>query len=227
MNRRLSLIVGVLPSSRLKNALLNLLGHTVASSASIGPVLIFGNTRISADEMSKVGPLNVFRNVTLVKLGAHSEMGQFNWISAAPFLIEESTSSVAGEFHLGTHSSFTSRHYVDASGGVIIDEFVTIAGVRSVFMSHGIDVNDSVLDSFPIHVEKYAMVGGCTNFVMGSVVPAYSVVAMGSVVIKGLDVQNGLYAGTPAKYKKAVPMGEYSRRTVGAVPPRSKESLLH
>ena len=154
-----------------------------------------------------------------------AEIGQFNWFSAAPFLVEESVSPIAGQFLLCAHASFTSRHYVDASGGVLIGEYATVAGVRSTFMTHGIDVEDNVLDSAPINVGRYAMVGGGCNLVMGASVPDYSLVAMGSVVIQGLDEPYSLYAGAPAKFKRALPVGAYSKRTTGAVPPRTRSAI--
>lgn len=225
MKSGLTALVGILPSSRIKNFLLRRLGHLVPATASIGPVLIVGGTSLDLGEYVRIGPFNVFRGLSALRLGAHAEIGQWNWISAAPFLVEASDFPFAGQFALGEHSSFTSRHYADASGGVLIEEFVTIAGVRSVFMSHGIDATDNVLDTAAITVGKYAMVGGNCNFVLGASVPEYSIVAMGSLVIKGLDKPFSLYAGSPAKYKKAVEQGAYFSRRVGAVPPRARRSL--
>lgn len=224
MKQQLSTIVGILPSARAKNFLLNRLGHRIAKSASIGPVLLLGRTTLVVGDGARIGPFNVFRHVS-AEVGDMAEIGQFNWISAAPFLVEESVSPITGQFLLGAHGSFTSRHYVDASGGVLIGEYATVAGVRSAFMTHGIDVEDNVLDSFPITVGKYAMVGGGCNLVMGATVPDYSLVAMGSVVIKGLTEPHSLYAGAPAKLKKALPAGAYAKRMTGAVPPRTREGL--
>ncbi|TFB96813.1 hypothetical protein E3O42_16885 [Cryobacterium adonitolivorans] len=222
MKQLMSAVVGILPSARGKNFLLNRLGHTIAKSASIGPILLLGRTALVVGDGARIGPFNVFRHVSRAEVGDMAEIGQFNWISAAPFLVEESVSPIAGQFILGAHASFTSRHYVDASGGVLIGEYATVAGVRSAFMTHGIDVEDNVLDSFPITIGKYAMVGGGCNLVMGATVPDYSLVAMGSVVIKGLKEPHTLYAGAPAKLKKALPAGAYAKRMTGAVPPRNR-----
>jgi acetyltransferase-like isoleucine patch superfamily enzyme len=217
----LSTAAGVLPSTRGKNFLLNKLGHSIGRSASIGPILLIGRTTLVVEDGARIGPFNVFRHVS-AEVGEMAEIGQFNWISAAPFLVEESTSPISGRFLLGAHASFTSRHYVDASGGVRIGEYTTVAGVRSAFMTHGIDVEDNVLDTFPITIGKYAMVGGGCNLVMGATVPDYSLVAMGSVVVKGLTESHSLYAGAPAKLKKALPEGAYAKRITGAVPARAR-----
>ena len=225
MKQLLSAVVGILPSNRGKNFLLNRLGHTVSMSASIGPILLLGRTTLVVGDGARIGPFNVFRQVSRAEVGDKAEIGQFNWISAAPFLVDESTSPISGQFLLGAHASFTSRHYVDASGGVSIGDYATVAGVRSVFMTHGIDVEDNVLDTCPIHVGKYAMVGGGCNLVMGSIVPESSLIAMGSVVIRGLEQTHSLYAGAPAQFKKTLPEGAYVARTTGAVPVRARGTI--
>ena len=220
MRRSLTLIFGILPSSRAKNALLNSLGHAIHPTASIGPLLIVGCANIQMGEHTRIGPFNVVRHLTAFSMGSYSEIGQWNWISAAPFLVQASHSPLAGNFRLGCHSAVTSRHYFDASGGIDIEEFVTIAGVRSVFMSHGINVQEGVLESSSISVRRYSMVGGSCSFVLGATVPEHSVIAMGSVVTVGLTEPDSLYAGVPAKFKKLLPRGKYATRTTGPVLPR-------
>lgn len=219
MKGRLSTIVGALPASRMKNGLLRRLGHEIARDAVIGPILIV-SSRLVIGAGCRIGPFNVIRNVPHCEFGLGSELGQWNWISAAPFLLKDSPNEQAGFFIVGAESAITSRHYFDASGGVIIGDFVTIAGVRSAFMTHGIDVADAVLDTASIEVGDYAMVGGSTSVVLGARVPAHSVIAMGSVVIKGLTETYCLYAGSPARPKKKLSPGKYSTRAQGPVGPR-------
>jgi acetyltransferase-like isoleucine patch superfamily enzyme len=219
------LVAGLLPASRPKNVLLSAIGHDVDASASIAPILLLPGARIEVGAGARIGPFNAFRAVR-VHVGAAAEVGQLNWVSAAPFLVEESTSASAGELHLGDHASLTSRHYIDASGGVSIGAYTTVAGVRSTFMTHGIDVTDGLLDTAPIVIGDRAMVGSNCHLVYGAVVPARSVVAMGSVVIPGLLEEDTLYAGTPARGKKRV-SGTYFRRSIGkvAVRPRGARAM--
>ena len=217
------MLAGLLPSGRGKNRLLRLLGHRVHPTASVSPIVLAGS-RLVAGPGSRIGPFNVVRSVTL-EVGEGAEVGQWNWFSAAPFLVAESESPFAGTVQLGARSSLTSRHYLDASGGIVVGEYTTVAGVRSTFMTHGIDVADNVLDTEPIIVGDYAMVGGNTKLVLGSRVPDRSVVAMGSVVRKGLLEPDALYAGVPAVFKKSMPEGAYVVRRVGPVPPRRRRRV--
>jgi hypothetical protein len=114
----LVLTVGLLRPSSLKNRLLNLLGHDVDPTATIAPVVIMGRTRLSVGPRASIGPLNVFRDVSVVRIGAACEIGQLNWFTAAPLLVGGSPSPDAAVFEMGEAAALTSRHYVDAAGGV-------------------------------------------------------------------------------------------------------------
>ncbi|NUU16969.1 hypothetical protein HP550_06865 [Cellulomonas humilata] len=213
-------LAALLPASQAKNWILRKLGHDVAPSAHISPIFVVGRTRLIVGSDARIGALNAFRNVVSVKLGDGAELGQLNWVSAAPFLLDASGSASAGHLELGEHASLTNRHYVDVSGGVRLERFAIVAGVRSVLMTHGIDVADGVLDTAPIVVGEYAMVGGCVNMVLGSTVPPRSVVAMGAVVVRGLTEEGHLYAGVPAVSKRRVDMGQFGSRKTGKIMPR-------
>jgi acetyltransferase-like isoleucine patch superfamily enzyme len=217
------LCCGLLPPSILKNRLLRLLGHAVHRTAIIKPIVILGETKIEAASSSTIGTLSVLRNVRVL-LGQHSTIGQLNWISAAPFLVENSRCMSAGRLELGEHAAIMNRHYIDASGGVLLGSYSIVAGVRSTFMTHGIDVADNVLDTNSIEIGKYAMVGGNCNLVLGASVPSHSVVAMGSTVVRGLTEAHGFYAGVPAKFRKVIGGGDFFSRELGDVSPRLSRS---
>lgn len=208
---------GLLPASRIKNRLLVLLGHSVDASSTIKPVFLLGSTRVRTGPNSRLGSLNVIRNVQL-SLASDAVIGQLNWISSAPFLVQSSESVESGRLELGAHASIMNRHYIDCSGGLILGPYSILAGVRSTVMSHGIDVGLNKLIARPIKIGDYAMVGGNSNLVLGAEVPSHSLVAMGSTVVRGLTETRAFYAGTPAKYRKAVE-GEFFHRAQGEVLP--------
>lgn len=214
----LTLCCGLLPASRLKNRLLVMAGHSVHESSIIKPVVFLGATRIDAASNSSVGAFSVFRNVDL-SLAENAVIGQLNWISSAPFLVKNSLSPNAGRLVVGEHAAITNRHYIDSSGGVVLDPYSIVAGVRSTLMSHGIDVGSNELVTDVIRVGAYSMVGGNCNLVLGAHIPSHSLVAMGSTVVRGLSEVRGFYAGVPAKYRKPVD-GAFFERASGEVLPR-------
>jgi hypothetical protein len=62
-------------------------------------------------------------------------------------------------------------------------------------MIDGIDVKGNFSDTAPIAIGHHSMLGSDCNLVMGPRVPPYSVVAMGFVVVPGLDQDGSLFAG--------------------------------
>jgi acetyltransferase-like isoleucine patch superfamily enzyme len=178
----------------------------------MGVTIVLNVRRIELGPAAQVGHLNVIRGLRRFAVGEQATIGMLNWFSAAPFLIESTREEVGGVFEIGRASAFTSRHYVDASGGVHIGEYTTIAGVRTTFMTHGIEYVSNLLHQDSIRVGNYVMIGGNTKVVMGSVVPDRSVVAMGACVVPGLSEGEALYAGVPARFKKKISDAAYWHR---------------
>jgi hypothetical protein len=217
MRTALTFLVGLLPAGQPKNRLLGLLGHRVAATAYIQPVLLLPGTSLDVGEGAIMGALSVYRGVRVV-LAEAAEVGQLNWITAAPELVQESDQPNPGSLVIDSHGGITSRHYVDVSGGLHVARFAICAGVRSTFMSHGVDVGVGGLVTTAIEVGEYSMVGGNCKLLPGASVPARCVIGMGSVVAKGLERTDALYVGSPARFKKAIDIGEFGRRTVGTLP---------
>ncbi len=213
----LVVLVGVLPASPLKNALLRRLGWRVGADASIGPCLFVRIGSAEVGEGAAIGPFNVVRDLQSFELGDGAIMGQWNWLSAASPLVQGIGGSEVGAFRLGRHSAVTSRHYMDASGGIRIGEFTTVAGVRSTIITHGIDLQLSRQSVRGCSIGDYALVGSNVKLVPGAHVPDRSLVAMGSVVIPGLDATDSLYRGVPATPAAKRLVGKYFSRPRGPV----------
>lgn len=209
-----TMVVALLPASTAKNWLLRMCGHAVASNATVGPGLWVrvGAARLGSD--ARIGPFNVFRDVTTLELGAGSVIGQWNWVSAA---LPLTRSGAPGTFAMGDEAALTSRHYVDATGGVSIGHHTTVAGVRSTFLTHGIDWKQSQQRVAPIVIGPYCLVGSNVNLVPGARIAGGSVVGMGSTVGPTLEVEPGLILAPRAATVKAPLTGKYFSRTRGYV----------
>jgi acetyltransferase-like isoleucine patch superfamily enzyme len=157
----------------------------------------------------------VFRYLRTVDLSAGAHIGQFNWISGGSVGVPNASSRLV----VGAHAAITSRHYIDASGGVLIGPFATIAGERSVILSHQIDYRVSKRALAEVTIGTYALVSSSVKVVPGSHIPAFSLVAMGSVVTPGLTEQRALYAGVPATLRRHDIDGKYFHRKQGPAEP--------
>jgi carbonic anhydrase/acetyltransferase-like protein (isoleucine patch superfamily) len=210
-------LVGLLPAGPAKNWLLRRLGWQVAPDARIGPCLFLRIRTVSIGAGAHVGPFNVVRDLDTFDVGAGAIIGQWNWISAAAPLVHSVGGPHVGRFMLGEHAGFTSRHYVDASGGVEIGAFAQMAGVRSTVITHGIDMVQSRQTVRGCSIGHHAVIGSNVKLVPGAHVPDESLVAMGSVVTPGLQEPSVLYRGVPATRAKDLPKGRFASRPRGPV----------
>jgi acetyltransferase-like isoleucine patch superfamily enzyme len=201
----------------------NLLHWTIDDGASIGLSLV-DTRRLHLRPHARIGHFNVIRQMAAVDIGAGATIGQWNWITASPELANEE----GGYLFVGRESAITSRHYIDCSGGVRIGDHTTIAGVRSVVLSHQIDVVENVQSVDPVEIGSYVLMSSNVCVTPGSHIPSSCVIAMGAVVIGKLDTEGALYAGVPATLKRrGLEAGAYFARTEGVVRPPSRPTRIN
>jgi acetyltransferase-like isoleucine patch superfamily enzyme len=185
----------------------------IEAGASIGLSLVDAR-RLRLRRGARIGHFNVIRQMSIVELGEGTTIGQWNWITAAPDL----AFGGGGYLSVGHDSAITSRHYIDCSGGVRIGSYTTLAGVRTVILSHQIDVTQNVQTTAPVEVGDYVLVSSNVCMTPGSRVPGSCVIAMGAVVVGSLPAEGALYAGVPAKLKRrGIGDGAYFARSEGVV----------
>ena len=224
MTKSLALILGLLPASRIKNVLLRwLCGYIIEPGVRIYPCLLLNVRSLTLREGAVVGLLTTLRDLHAAELGRGAAFGNFNWITAADVLSDQSPR--ASTIKLGDGAAITSRHYIDCSGGVEVGRFSTVAGVRSVFFSHGIDVDSCEQVASPISIGEFCLISSAVRVVPGVSIADRCLVAMGSVVARNLDESDCLYAGVPAAKKRKV-AGHYFTRAHAFVRGRASEEVL-
>jgi acetyltransferase-like isoleucine patch superfamily enzyme len=119
---------------------------------------------------------------------------------------------------MGPHSAITSRHYIDCVESVTIGAYATVAGMRSQFFTHSLDLEQSRQSAKPITIGDYTMIGTGSILLPGACVPDRAVLGAGSVVTGALTQPLHLYAGVPAKpIRKLSPSLKYFNRTHGHI----------
>lgn len=216
--RQLVAGLGVLMPGRWRPALYRrLLGWDVHPTAAIGLSLFLGVDHLQVGERAQVGHFNVFRNLRSVSIGGYAEIGQLNWFSAGRPFLDEGGEGI-GVVRIGAHAAVTSRHYVDCSGGVELGDFALIAGVRSVVLTHFIDVTINRQRVAGVRVGERTVVSSSVTVLPGTDIPPRSQIAAGAVVRGALEEPERLYAGVPAIPVRGV-SGRFFERTVGHVDP--------
>jgi acetyltransferase-like isoleucine patch superfamily enzyme len=122
------------------------------------------------------------------------------------------------ELILGAHAGISSRHLIDCTARVRIGAFATVAGFRSQFVTHSVDLEAGRQSSEPIEIGEYSFVGTDSVILGGSSLPHHSVLSAKSLLNKKWDTPFHLYGGVPAKPLKELPHEmEYFRRKEGFV----------
>lgn len=210
MVRAITFLVFLMPACGLKNVVLRWLGHAIGRDVRIGPCAVDGVRRFELGTGARIGGGNTFRGLTLVSLGADARIGQWNWITCAPLLLDGGPDR--GTLGLADHATIVSRHYIDCSGGVFLETYAVLGGLRSVLLTHQADYRTSTLSADRITIGAYSLVNACNNLVQGTNVPARSVTTMGAVLLPGLEAEGRLYGGVPARDIKPVE-GRWFHRT--------------
>ncbi|MGV9793138.1 acyltransferase [Gordonia sp. NPDC003422] len=198
----LKAIAWLLPASQMKNKLLVLLGFDIAPTAVIGPSIVSGVTRFEVGEGAYLGTFNVFRGLRHIRLEDQARIESWNWVSAHPNFRE--IDPEAGTLFLGRRSKIGSRCYLDASGTIAIRRYAAVGGNRCFLQTHQPDFEQAVQTAGRITVGHHTLVGSCAVILKNSMVPDMSLLAANSTMLEhsAPDGRPGLYAGSPAKWKR-------------------------
>ena len=195
-------------------------GYDIHPTSRIGYSLVLPAHLVLA-EGSRIGHMTVCRRLDLIELGPYSIIGQWNWITGTPEGDQQYYQQISdrrAQLVMGPHSAITSRHYIDCVESVTIGTYATVAGMRSQFFTHSLDLEQSRQSAKPITIGAYTMIGTGSILLPGASVPDRAVLGAGSVVTGALTEPLHLYAGVPAKpIRKLSPTLKYFSRTHGHI----------
>ena len=214
----INLFVSVLPWFLKRPILTGCYGYDIHPRARIGLSYVFPK-KMKLGDNSRIGSFNIIKNLENLVLDSESTISNFNWISAHPAQSNSfSHKNRRAEMLVGKHSSITMWHRFDCTDSIKIGGFTTIAGYRSSFLTHSVNVVDCVQDCKPIDIGNYCFLG--TNIVMlpGSRVSDHSLIGAMTLVNKPLESPYSLYAGVPVRRIRSVETGaKYFTRTTGRI----------
>jgi serine acetyltransferase len=182
-------------------------GYALHPSARIGWSWVFPRRLVMGAE-SRIGDANVVIHVDLLEMGEAAILARGNWVTGFP-------KDGAGHFQhqpdrqpeliLGNHSAITKNHHLDCTHRIRIGAFTTIAGYRSQFLTHSIDILEGRQHSEPIDIGSHCFVGTDCTVLGGAALPERSVLGAKSLLNKMWTDTTHLYGGVPAHPIKALP----------------------
>ena len=194
-------MIWLLPSCGFKIWALRRLGNNIGADVTVGPTLVLSCGRFSLDDGAAISPFNAFRKLAYVKLGKNCFIGSWNQITAAADY--QKYSDLVGLLLLEDQAGIMNRHYLDCSGQIILRRYAAIAGIKSIFQSHELDLAEDKTTIGRIILGENALTGTGVRMLKGSCLPDRSILAAGSIAVKaqeGVELPpSSLYGGGPAK----------------------------
>jgi acetyltransferase-like isoleucine patch superfamily enzyme len=204
----IQLLIIAFPWSIRRKLMLYIFRAEISNNARIGFSLIINVRSLKMNEQSRIGHFNVLRNLDQLTLGNSATIGTFNWIAGNP------TGQANRHFHmypsrrseliLGEQSAIVSRHIIDCTDAVSIGSFSTIAGFRSQILTHSIDLAENHQGCAPVIIGDFCFVGSGAIILKGAVLPNYSVLGAGAVLLEDLKDEWYIYAGNPARKIRSI-----------------------
>ncbi len=184
------------------------LGFDLHQNAYVGFSWIYPQ-KLIMEEGARIDHFNVGINLDVIHMHKQSSLGRGNWITGFPTKTEslhfKHQQDRRAELIVGESSAITKYHHLDCTNLIEIGAFTTVAGYRSQFLTHSIDVVNNRQHSVPIHIGAYSFIG--TNVVVlgGAVLPSRSVLGAKSLLNKAHQDEWTLYGGVPAKPIQIIP----------------------
>lgn len=220
MKLLLRLLVVLLPWVLRRRVLAACYGYEIHPTARIGWSWIFPE-QLVLHEGARIGHLNVAIHLTRLELGPHTLVDRQNWITGFPrgdtrhFAHRPDRDAV---LVVGAHAAITKGHHFDCTDRVSIGACTTVAGYRSQFLTHSIDVERNRQDCAPIAIGDRCFVGTAVVALGGSRLPDRSVLGAMALLNRAHEQPGWLYAGVPARPVKELPAdAAYFHRTEGWV----------
>lgn len=211
----------LLPWPLKRFILVQFFNYKIHPSARIGFSWIYPK-KLIMDSDSRIGNFNVAVHLDLMIIGSHSIIARGNWITGFPtntdskhFFHQKDRKS---NLIIGKHSAITKNHHIDCTNIIQIGNFVTIAGYASQLLTHSINIELNIQDSYPIHIGSYCFVGTASTILGGASLPDYCVLGANTLLNKSFTVPYRLYGGNPAKEIKELSKDfKYFNREIGFV----------
>ncbi|PCJ95747.1 MAG: hypothetical protein COA45_12025 [Zetaproteobacteria bacterium] len=196
------------------------LGCDIHKTAKIGMSYICVR-KIKMGAGARIRHLNIIKNLELLELGEVASIGNMNSITAVPSLSRMHFKNEKDRYPaliMGEHSAIVKKHFFDCNNTISIGKYATIAGLGSVFFTHGINLEDNRQELNKIKIGDYSMVSACSVITKGAVLPDCSILGANSTLHKAFSQSHTLYSGVPAQAVKKLDANfKYFHREVGYV----------
>lgn len=203
----LRFLVVLLPWPLRRHALVAFFGYEIHPTARIGWAWIFPE-KLVLREGARIGHFTVALRLARMELGPHALIDRNNWITGFPRGAARHFTHRADRdpaLVVGEHAAITKCHHFDCTDRITVGAFTTIAGYRSQFLTHAINIVHNRQDCAPVEIGARCFVGTAVVVLAGARLPDCSVLGAMALLNRAHDHPGWLYAGVPARPVKELP----------------------
>jgi acetyltransferase-like isoleucine patch superfamily enzyme len=204
----LACLLPVLPGGLRRLLARFVLGWEVHPTATVGRSVVLAD-KVVLGPGALIGHGNVVKGLAELRLDADAILGTLNWVSGPP--MDSDVFQWSPNRHpalvLGRGAIVTTRHIIDCSDTVTLEELAAVAGIRSTVFTHSIDLARNQQRTGRVTIGVRAAVLSNSVVLPGTAVPARSIVSAGSVVNTVLTKEGVFYRGNPAVEVRELPAG--------------------
>jgi acetyltransferase-like isoleucine patch superfamily enzyme len=188
----MALVISIVPSNILRIFMYNsFMGFRVSYSSKVGWGTIILAKKVSIEKDVRIGKFNRFFDNFELVIGSGTTIGRFNEFYCT---LDMSGTAIC---KIGNQVRISSNHFFDATGGLVIKDFVKIAGRGSQFWTHGGQRKNTA-----VVLNEKCYIASAVRISQGVEIAENSFIGLGSVVVETFDTPNVLIFGNPAKILK-------------------------
>jgi len=226
----------------LKNPLYRrLFGYRIGRGVRIGLSPFLGVRHCTIGDHTRIGSFNVFQKIEELDIGEYVRIGFLNLFRGGDRVAVGSYATilrlnvfnaiVEGDFihpvnsvlELGTGVFVATGHWLDFSDGIQVGDHCIIGGRHSSFWTHNRQRGRAIT------IGCHTYLGSEVRVAPGAELPAYSIVALGSVISGQIAQRRVLIGGNPARVVRELEDADLflvARKTRNDIPDAVAHALL-
>ena len=188
--------------------LCKLLGFSIHPTAQVGFSLIYAD-EVVIDKKARLGHLNYIGRLDRFVMGEESVIARYNWIPGLAKSVDtpfyKGRLNRRSDLILGRGALITTWHLIDCTDAVVFEDYASLAGARSQILTHGIDILRNRQACGRVHLGAYTIVATGSIVLKGVTIADRCIVGAGSTVINSVKESYSWVAGNPAVFVRKMP----------------------
>jgi acetyltransferase-like isoleucine patch superfamily enzyme len=202
------LIAFALPWPLRRRLMSRLLRFRIHPDARIGLSVILADEAI-IDRVAVIGHFNYIGRLDRFIVGDGAVIGKYNWISGLARTVEtpffKSKANRRSDLIMGKGALITTWHLIDCTDAVEFEDYASLAGARTQILTHSVDFMRNRQTCGRVRIGAYTVVATGSIILKGVTIAERCIVGAGSVVNNNVTEPYTWVTGNPATFVRKIP----------------------